>query len=783
MSGFAMAFTASLLAHFLVGALALTAMRRRPVLLAWLGVAVFIATVVVTWRMGGGAESTFSVSYDWISPLGLGVNFRLDGFAMFMIGVVAVLGALVLAYSTAYFPDDPGYARFVGLFMVFAGAMTGLVASADLFTMFIFWELTSVCSFLLIGLNDGSAAARTSAVRALLTTGLGGLCLLAGVVVLQVEFGTTRFTDLAAVADTGGALNAVVILVLLGAFTKSAQMPFSFWLPGAMAAPTPVSAYLHSATMVKAGIVLIARLAPILSDVFVWRWWVVIAGSLTMLVGGINAMRQTDAKLLLAHSTVSQLGFLTLLVGIGTTTATYAGVAHLFAHAVFKAALFLGVGVIDHETGTRDISAMRNVARRLPVTATAMALAAASMAGVIPLLGFVTKEKALVALLKDNGAPGVVALVGVVVGSVLSVAYSVRLVRGIFARGVSTDHGVNHGAATHDPHHDEHHASLLARLSLQGPVVLLAAVSVIAGFLAGRVGGWLSGASRALDAEASYELVLWPGANTAFLVSVGVVVVGVIVGMRVPLRKFSSRSVGERAFDATYDATISGSKRLTAVTQSGSLPAYVAAVIAVVGAAVVTALVRGATVTGAGGGGDGLLRVLVVALTIVMAVALLVVPYRFTAALLLGGVGFGVAVLFVGYGAPDLALTQLLIETLTIIVFLLALRAMPQRFAASSRWAPTSVRLVISGIVGVAVPLFAAAVVAARRAPSVAGEFLALSEPQAGGRNVVNVILVDFRGFDTLGEITVLVVAALGVANLVRMALRHKDDVEAGRKS
>lgn len=782
-----MAFTASLLAHFLIGALALTALRRRPVLLAWLGVAVFVATVVVTWRMGGGAESTYAVSYDWISPLGLGVNFRLDGFAMFMIGVVAVLGALVLAYSTAYFPDDPGYARFVGLFMVFAGAMTGLVASADLFTMFIFWELTSVCSFLLIGLNDGSAAARTSAVRALLTTGLGGLCLLAGVVVLQVEFGTTRFTDLAAVAETGGALNAVVILVLLGAFTKSAQMPFSFWLPGAMAAPTPVSAYLHSATMVKAGIVLIARLAPILADVFVWRWWVVIAGSLTMLVGGINAMRQTDAKLLLAHSTVSQLGFLTLLVGIGTTTATYAGVAHLFAHAVFKAALFLGVGVIDHETGTRDISAMRNVARRLPVTATAMALAAASMAGVIPLLGFVTKEKALVALLKDNGAPGVVALVGVVVGSVLSVAYSVRLVRGIFARGVSTDHGVDHGddhgAAAHDPHRDEHHASLLARLSLQGPVVLLAAVSVIAGFFAGRVGEWLGGASRALDAQASYELVLWPGVNTAFLVSVGVVVLGAIVGMRVPLRKFSSRSVGERAFDATYDATISGSKRLTAVTQSGSLPAYVAAVIAVVGAAVVTALVRGASVTGAGGGADGLLRILVVALTIVMAVALLVVPYRFTAALLLGGVGFGVAVLFVGYGAPDLALTQLLIETLTIIVFLLALRAMPRRFAASSRWAPTSVRLVISGIVGIAVPLFAAAVVAARRAPSVSGEFLALSGPQAGGRNVVNVILVDFRGFDTLGEITVLVVAALGVANLVRMALRHKDDVEAGRKS
>jgi multicomponent Na+:H+ antiporter subunit A len=756
-------------AHLVVAALLLWPLRRRPVVGAVFGIVVMLTTAVVA--LVRGRDGVVSERVDWISALGLGFDVSLDGFGVLMTVIVAVLGAGVLTYSIAYFDHDGTYARFVGLFVAFAGAMTGLVVAGDLFTMFVFWELTSVCSFLLIGLNDGSPSARTSAVRALLTTGLGGLCLLAGVVVLQLEFGTTRFADLAGVAQAGGAVNAAVILVLLGAFTKSAQMPFSFWLPGAMAAPTPVSAYLHSATMVKAGIVLVARLAPVLADVFVWRWWVVIAGSLTMLVGGINAMRQTDAKLLLAHSTVSQLGFLTLLVGIGTSTATYAGVAHLLAHAVFKAALFLGVGVIDHEMGTRDISVMRGVVRRLPVTAVAMVLAAASMAGVMPLLGFVTKEKALVALLKDIGAPGTVALVGVVVGSVLSVAYSVRLLRGVLA----PDHGDAHSHGSGDDAHHHAHGSPAAQWALQGPVVVLAATSLVGGFFAGRVGEWVGAASRSLDDKASYELVLWPGVNTAFLISVAVVIVGAIVGMRVPLRKFESRSVGERAFDVTYDGTIAGSKRLTAVTQSGSLPAYVAAVVAVVGAAVVTALVQGASISNVALVPDDALRVVIVGLTVVMAIGVLVVPHRFAAALLLGGVGFGVALLFVGYGAPDLALTQLLVETLTIIVFLLALRSMPRRFAASSRWAPTSVRIVISAIVGIAVPLFAAAVVAARRAPSVAGEYLALSEPEAGGRNVVNVILVDFRGFDTLGEITVLAMAALGVANLVRMALRRRE--------
>ena len=329
--------------------------------------------------------------------------------------------------------------------------MTGLVMAADLFTMFVFWELTSVCSFLLIGLNDRSAAARTAALRALLVTGAGGLCLLAGVVLLQVAAGTSDFAELASAAPVGSMVTTAACLVLIGAFTKSAQFPFHFWLPGAMAAPTPVSAYLHSATMVKAGIVLMARLAPVFGELDVWRWAVVVCGGTTMLLGGARAMRQTDAKLLLAHSTVSQLGFLTLLVGLGVPGATYAGVAHLVAHAVFKAGLFLGVGVVDHATGTRDIRRLSGLAREMPFVTVCMCAAAASMAGLIPLFGFATKEQALVALLDaDAGAAGTVALVAVVIGAVLSAGYSVRLVRGLFGTK-RADAAVEHAHVHHRP--------------------------------------------------------------------------------------------------------------------------------------------------------------------------------------------------------------------------------------------------------------------------------------------------------------------------------------------
>lgn len=738
--------------------------RRRPVLAAIIGLGVLAGTAILALR-GGVTQSPLTASWGWIDGLGFSISLALDGFAVLMTLLVSILGFAVLVYSIAYFEHDANYAKFVGLFMAFAASMTGLVMASDLFTMFVFWELTSIWSFLLIGMNDRSPSARKAAVRALVTTGAGGLCLLAGVGLLQVATGTTSFVELAALQPSGNLVATAGGLLLLGAFTKSAQVPFHFWLPGAMAAPTPVSAYLHSATMVKAGVVLLARTAPILADSGVWRWWVVAAGGATMILGGYSALRQTDAKLLLAHSTVSQLGLLVILMGIGSPLATYAGVAHLVAHAVFKMGLFLGVGVVDHELGTREIGKIAVARRKVPVTVAAIGLASLSMAGVIPLFGFVTKEKALVALLDaDLGAVSSVALVLVVLGSVLSVAYSVRLMRAFFAPIGTTD-----GAA--------HHGSGLSRILLQGPVLAAGVVSLGFGFLAVRIGKVLVAPAAALDSRATAKLVLWPGVNTALLISLAVIAVGVVVGMRVSLDTHpTTRSIGERAFDGWYDTTLVLARRVTKVTQSGSLPMYVGITTAVVGAAVITGLVIGDWQLAGVVLADSPLELLVVVLTVIFAVGVMVVRVRFTAAFLLGGVGLGIGVIFALRGAPDLAVTQLLVETLTIVIFLIALRSMPRLFAPSSQWTPKTMRVLLSITIGVVMPLFVLATSSARTAVSVSDEYIARSLEEAGGRNVVNVILVDFRALDTLGEIVVLAVAALGVANLVRVAERMRRD-------
>jgi multicomponent Na+:H+ antiporter subunit A len=683
-----------------------------------------------------------------------------------MVLVVSVLGALVLAYAMSYFDLDRRFVRFAGIFVLFAGAMNGLVMSADLFTMFVFWEVTSVTSFLLIGLNDESASARFAALRALLVTGAGGLCLLAGLTLFQVSAGTMSFVDLAANTPTGALIDVALVLVLIGAFTKSAQFPFHFWLPGAMAAPTPVSAYLHSATMVKAGIVLIARMAPIFGDRELWQWLIVVAGVATMMIGGVRALGQTDAKLLLAHSTVSQLGMLTILFGIGVPIATYAGVAHLLAHAVFKAGLFLGVGMVDHSFGTRDISALSAVGRRMRLAMVMGGLAAASMAGIIPLFGFATKEKSLAALLKTPdyvGVSGTVALVGVVIGSMLTVGYSIRLFVGMY--GTKPD-----VVATELRHRPT--AGLFA------PVYLISFASLVFGLWPSAVGRLLDAPAASLDAKSVGELVLWPGFNVAFGLSVVIVIVGVLIARVVPLRLIGARTrvSGEKIFAAMYNGLLELSRIATSRIQTGSLVAYVGVTMLVIGAAVLAGVISGFD--------SALLedlvlfdtptQLVIVGAMSVLALVVVFIEQRFVAALVIGGVGLGCAALFALHGAPDLALTQVLVETMTIVVFLLVLRQLPRKFEPAPGWTPGVLRVGISVAVGALVALFAALVSGSRSGPSSGIEYAARSLPEAGGRNIVNVILVDFRGFDTFGEITVLAVTALGVANLVRMARREK---------
>jgi multicomponent Na+:H+ antiporter subunit A len=757
--------TILLLAHLAVAAIILTTLSGRPRIAAAFGIAILAATAITTVVLGTRSDQP-NEQWEWIAGLGLRFDLALDGFATMMVLIISLLGVIVLWYSIEYFSDHVAYVRFVGVFVIFAGAMTGLVMSADLFTMFVFWELTSVCSFLLIGLNDESAAARSSALRALLVTGAGGLCLLAGVILFQVATGTSSFSELAAASPDGTLITVAALLALTGAFTKSAQFPFHFWLPGAMSAPTPVSAYLHSATMVKAGIVLMARLAPIVGHEDLWRWTVVLAGGTTMIFGGIRAMRQTDTKLLLAHSTVSQLGFLTILVGLGVPGATYAGVAHLLAHAVFKAGLFLSVGIVDHATGTRDIRKLSGVGRSMPVVAWLTGLSAASMAGLIPLFGFATKEKSLVALLDADEKAGTVAnvaLILVIVGSVLSVAYSVRLMRGLFG----TKPELYETPIEHPP----------SWFGLVLPMGLTVVASVIAGLFAATVGGWLDSPAKALDPAAYGALALWPGINTAFLISVGVVIVGAVLSGLIPIRPWRNpiKISGEAIFQFLFDGLMTVSKRITRVAQSGSLLAYNAiifvVIIAALGAAVLTDF-------GAGFSdlvfADSFNQVAVVILASVFTVGIVITQQRFVAALLMGGLGFACALIFVMFGAPDLALTQILVETLIIVVFLLVLRQLPRAFEHRNKFAPRSARMVIALIVGVLMAMFTVMISGSRSAPTTGNQYTELALPEAGGKNIVNVILVDFRAIDTLGEITVLAVAAVGIANLVRMANRRR---------
>ena len=753
----------SVSALFLFSLVSGTLLRRRAVLAARSG-SVVLAAVAIGSVLGARSREPDEFTWGWIPAVNLNMHLVLDDFAAVMVCLVAGLGALVLWYSVDYFSDHRAYPRFVSLFVAFAAAMIGVVASGDLFSMFIFWELTSVLSFLLIGMNDESASARSAALRALLTTGLGGLCLLVGVALFQVGAGTSSFAELAA-SDGGGAMFATAAMfAMIGALTKSAQFPFHFWLPGAMSAPTPVSAYLHSATMVKAGIVLMARLAPAVDGVAAWRWTAVVLGGVTMVWGGARALAQTDAKLLLAHSTVSQLGFLTVLVGMGNPVALYAGVAHFVAHALFKAGLFLSVGIVDHATGTRDIRTLSGVGRSMPFVAGCTIASAASMAGVIPLLGFATKEKALATLLKGGGTDdvlGSVALVLVLAGAVLSAAYSVRFIRGVFF----TKPGV--------PATEVHHGP---SIGLVAPMAATVVVSVGAGLAAGWWGRLIAPAARALDVDAKGALALWPGVNTALVASIVVLGIGLVVGSRVPLDparagRGNARWTGERIFQAVYDGVLGFCSWITRFAQSGSLSVYNMVVLGIV---VLAAGIPAASLLGEMSGetvlADSVPQAVLALLGAAFALAAARTTRRFVSALMLGGLGFSCAVIFALFGAPDLAITQLLVECLVIVVVLLVLRQMPRHFETEEGWIPRWIRLAVSVGVGASVAVFALSASLSRTAPSVGDEYLARSVPEGAGRNVVNVILVDFRGTDTLGEVLVLLVAGLGIAQLVRTA-------------
>ncbi|MFS4507240.1 Na+/H+ antiporter subunit A [Clavibacter sp. Sh2141] len=706
---------------------------------------------------------------EWIPSLGITLDMRMDALSWILSLVVTGVGALVLLYCARYFrSSEEGLGRFAGLLLAFAGVMYGLVLADDVFVLFTFWEATSVLSYLLIGHYTGRKASRGAALQALLVTTAGGLAMLVGLVILAAAGGTTSLAALVADPPGGPLIPVAVVLILLGALSKSALVPFHFWLPAAMAAPTPVSAYLHAAAMVKAGIYLIARLAPGYADVPGWRVLLVSLGVATMLVGGWRALKQMDLKLVLAYGTVSQLGFLTVVVGYGTRDAALAGVALLLAHALFKATLFLVVGVVDHRAGTRDLRKISGLGRKAPVLAVITALALASMAGLPPFLGFVAKEAVLSALLLDaelGGGLGWVALVGVSIGSCLTVAYSARFMWGAFAR----KRGVDEVQPVHE------HLDFLV------PPAVLAVTGLVLGFLASSVDGWIAGYADTLPAvsagasgepDHTYHLALWHGLEPALVISAGTLVVGLaLFRLRDGVFALQSRVPAwidaARIYWASMRLIDRVAARTTATTQRGSLPFYLGVILLVLIGSVGSAIALNRSWPTTAVPFDHPAQPVIGVVMIVAAAAAARAGKRFQAVVLVGVTGYGMAALFALHGAPDLALTQVLIETITLVAFVLVLRRLPVRLGERNR----SVHPVWRAAIGIAVAalMSTVAVVAlgARVADPISLEFPRLAYEQGHGSNVVNVTLVDLRGWDTMGEISVLIVAATGVASLI----------------
>ena len=724
-----------------------------------LAITVYFASLLP--RAAAGTPETFSMT--WAKEFGASLSFRADGLSLLFAMLISGIGTLVVVYAGGYLGKNPNVGRFYFWLFVFMGAMLGVALSDNLLLLFIFWELTSLSSFMLIGFEHEKPEARAAALQALLVTGSGGLAMLAGIVLLGQISGTL---ELSALLENGTAVQShpmflpTLILILLGAFTKSAQFPFHFWLPNAMAAPTPVSAYLHSATMVKAGVYLLARLNPIFGGNEVWFYAVGGAGLVTMLAASYLSFLQTDLKRLLAYSTLSALGAMTMLIGLGTPLALKSAAVLLFAHALYKGALFLVAGAIDHETGTRDVTQLGGLFRALPITGTAAGVTALSMAGLPPLFGFIAKEALYETGLEFN--PWLMA-------GIIFMGLSTVFVAGVV--GV----GPFFGRKTETPKHP-HEAPFSMWL---GPV-LLTALSLLAGFFPGVISSLMvsPAVSSAAGETVKVKLVLWHGVNAAFLLSLGTVAAGVVLFLAAnPLRRFLQKAEWKwgpaELYKFSLDGLLSLARAQTHVLQSGALRNYILIVVLCVTL----------------GGGYALFRIpglqilpqqisdvkfyeaAIAALILGAALAAVTSPSRLGAVAALGAAGTGVALLFLQFGAPDLAITQFAIEALTVILFVLAFYHLPKFTELSSRRARIR-DAAISVLAGALMTTLVLASVDVHIADSISTFFVENSLPLAHGRNIVNVILVDFRALDTLGEITVLGIAGIGVYALLKLRRR-----------
>lgn len=701
---------------------------------------------------------------EWLPTLGLNFSLRLDGLTLLFAGLILGIGLLIVIYAHYYLSSKDDSSRFYACLLLFMGSMLGIVSSDNLILLWLFWELTSISSFLLIGYWFHQSNARRGARMALAITGGGGLALLAGILLIGNIAGSYQLDAVFAAADDIRAhalYLPALLLVLLGAFTKSAQFPFQFWLPHAMAAPTPVSAYLHSATMVKAGIFLLARLYPVLGGTIEWFTIVTLTGLATMLFGAYFALFKTDLKGLLAFSTISHLGLITMLLGLGSAGALLAAIFHILNHATFKAGLFMIAGIIDHETGSRDLRKLSGLRKYLPFTMILAVITSASMAGVPLFNGFLSKEMLFVESYEQHLFGGLSWLVPVLTtaGAMLSVAYSIRFVHGVFFGEVAT----NLPKKAHEP-----------PIMMRVPVIILAALCIAVGVAPMLFTESILHAAMTVISPHDFtvDIALWHGFNLALLMSALALIGGVaIYANRDDLLSFN------RQFDH-HDAKDVFARIVKSVTnlsdalmnriETGSLQRYIAALLGITILFVLPELYQ---IVQLDGGREQLPvnTVSIVGAIIVVLAAIGTAAFhhqRLTSLMMLSVVGLMVSLIFIHFSAPDLAMTQLVVEVVSIILMILALFFMPQRIPKASSGGRVARDILLAGFVGGIVGSLNYALLT-RPANSISDFFLANSVSGGGGTNVVNVILVDFRGFDTLGEITVLAIAAAGIHKLL----------------
>ncbi len=728
---------------------------------------------------------TIIQTWPWLTQVGIDFSFRLDALGLLFSLLITGIGTLIYIYAYYYLSPKNSLSKLYVLLMLFMAAMLGISLSNNLILLLIFWELTSISSFLLVGYWSNYDAAQRGSRMALTITGMGGLCMLGGFVLLAQITGTYQIDQILTMSSQiqqHSLFVPTLLLILMGAFTKSAQFPFHFWLPNAMAAPTPVSAYLHSATMVKAGIFLLARLLPIFVGAALYHNLVTFIGLFTLCMAAFFAIFKEDLKGLLAYSTISHLGLIVCLLGIGSPLAVAAAIFHIINHATFKAALFMIAGIIDHESGTRDLRKLSGLWQLLPFTATLTMITAASMAGVPLTNGFLSKEMFFTELLANlTGPVMIVSAIIATFAGIFAVAYSVRLVHGVFFDGPLGKEIPNKEA--HEP-----------PFGMRAPATLLAALCILVGlFPALLVEHIVNSTARASIQNPAFEgthLAIWHGLNAPLLMSVIALLGGLIFYFalakggklrRIDLDPFLGRLQGKVLFDLFLKYLLLSSRKFRRFTENGKLQSYLLWILIFSVAIVIVPF----WLQGIGTGSRELVHAPVIAIVLwllLFSACWMMLWFhheRIKAVLISGAVGLVVTMVFICFSAPDLALTQITVDVVTTVLLLMSLSLLPQltpyESSVSRRWRDALIAIIVG--LGIA---WISWLIMTRDHNSISWFFMQQSIPLGGGTNVVNVILVDFRGFDTFGEITVLGIAAIGTLCMMDGMRAHGTTITQG---